>query len=89
MLVKYFDREGGREMEQQPSKDEQKDWAELRLDRVTTTNRICSNLVSAGILLPSDIDRYKAVLQTYDPMTLVRVMIVSWQLKEAHEEAQH
>ncbi len=76
-------------MEQQSSKDEQKDWAEVRLDRVTTTNRICSNLVGAGILLPSELDRYKAVLQTYDPMTLVRVMIVSWQLREAHEEAQH
>ena len=89
MPVKYFDREGGREMEQQPPKDEQKDWAELKLDRVTTTNRICSNLVGAGILLPSEVDRYKAVLQTYDPRTLVRVMLTSWLLKEAHEEAQH
>ncbi len=89
VLVKYFDREGGREMEQQPPKDEQKDWAELRLDRVTTTNRICSNLVSAGILLPSDLDRYKAVLQTYDPVTLVKVLLESHQLREAHEEAQH
>ena len=70
-------------------KDEEKDLAELRLDREVVINRICSNLVSAGILLPSEVDRYKAVLQTYDPMTLVRVMIVSWQLKEAHEEAQH
>ncbi|MBA7583134.1 hypothetical protein ES708_25074 [subsurface metagenome] len=76
-------------MEQQPPKDEQKDWAELRLDRVTTTNRICSNLVSAGILLPSDLDRYKAVLQTYDPVTLVKVLLESHQLREAHEEAQH
>ena len=75
-------------MNQQPSKDE-KDWAELRLDRVTTTNRICSNLVSAGILLPSEVDRYKAVLQTYDPITLVKVLLESHQLREAHEEAQH
>ena len=70
-------------MSQQPSKNEK------RLDRVTTTNKICSNLVSAGILLPSEVDRYKAVLQTYDPMTLVSVMLVSHQLWEAHEEAQH
>ena len=69
-------------------KDE-KEWAELRLDREKTTNRICSNLVSAEILLPSEVDRYKALLQTYDPITLVSVMLVSHQLKEAHEEAQH
>ena len=69
------------------SEDEQKDWAELRLDRVTTTNRICSNLVSAGILLPSEVDRYKAVLQTYDPITLVKVLLVSHEIREAHQEA--
>ena len=76
-------------MEETLTATEQKDWAELRLDRVTTTNRICSNLVSAGILLPSEVDRYKAVLQTYDPIMLVKVLLESHQLREAHEEAQH
>jgi len=72
-------------MSQQPAKNENKDWAELRLDRVTTTNRICSNLVSAGVLQPSEVDRYKAILQTYDPITLVKVLLVSKEHKDAHE----
>ena len=76
-------------MSQQPSKNENKDWAELKLDRVTTTNSICSNLVSAGVLQPSEVDHYKAVLQTYDPMTLVKVLMVSREHKNAHEEAGH
>ena len=74
-------------MSQPPSKNENKDWAELKLDRVTTTNTICSNLVSAGVLQLSEVDRYKALLQTYDPLTLVKVLLVSREHREAHEEA--
>ena len=68
-------------------KDEHKDLALLRLDREKTINTICRNLVSADILLPSEVDRYKAVLQTYDPITLVKVLLESHQLREAHEES--
>ncbi len=75
----------GEKMSQQPSKNENKDWAELKLDRVTTTNSICSNLVSAGILLPAEVDRYKALLQTYDPLTLVKVLLVSKEHRAALE----
>ncbi len=77
----------GEKMSQQPSKNEGKDWAELKLDRVTTTNTICSNLVSAGVLQLSEVDRYKAVLQTYDPIMLIKVLLVSREHKAAHEEA--
>ena len=68
-------------------KDEHKDWAELRLDRVSTTNTICRNLVAAGVLLPEDVERYKGVLQKYDPIALVSVLLESHQLRETHEES--
>lgn len=68
-------------------KDENKDWADLGLDRAITTNRICRNLMSASTLLPSEVRRYKAVLQAYGPITLVKVLLVSHQLREAHEES--
>ncbi|MBA7621319.1 hypothetical protein ES703_28679 [subsurface metagenome] len=71
-------------------KDEHKeDWAELKLDRVTTTNTICRNLVAAGVLLPAEVERYKGVLREYDALRLVEVLIESHQLRETHEEAQH
>ncbi len=70
-------------------KDEHKDWVELRLDRQTTINTICRNLVDAGVLLPEEAERYKGVLREYDPLTLVKVLLESHQLREAHEEAQH
>ena len=40
-------------------------------------------------MLPEEQERYKKVLRGYDAVTTVKVMLVSWQLKEAHEEAQH
>jgi len=70
------------------SEDENKDWAELRLDRVTTSDTICRNLVAAGVLLPAEVERYKGVLAKYDPLTLVSVLLESHQLRETHEEAQ-
>ncbi|MBA7500013.1 hypothetical protein ES704_02765 [subsurface metagenome] len=76
-------------MEQQPSKDEHKDWAELRLDREKTANSICQNLVAAGVLLPAEVERYKGVLRKYDALKLVKVLLESWLLRETHEEVQH
>ncbi|GAI67867.1 unnamed protein product [marine sediment metagenome] len=72
------------------SKNEDKQtWLELRLEQGQVINTICKNLITAGVLLPEEQERYKMVLRGYDVMTTVRVMLVSWQLKEAHEEAQH
>ncbi|MBA7524811.1 hypothetical protein ES705_16955 [subsurface metagenome] len=61
---------------------------EIRLDQEMTINTICRNLVAAGILLPEEVDRYKGVLAKYDPLTLVKVLLESHLLREAHEEAQ-
>jgi len=72
------------------SKNEDKQtWLELRLEQGKVINTICQNLITAGVLLPEEQERYKVVLRGYDTITTVRVMLVSWQLKVAHEEAQH
>jgi len=76
-------------MNQSLSKNEHKKWVELRLDQDTTINTICRNLISAGVLLPEEAERYKGVLAKYDPLSLVKVLVESHQLREAHEEAQH
>ncbi|MBA7563297.1 hypothetical protein ES708_04952 [subsurface metagenome] len=77
-------------MNQQLSRNEDKQtWLELRLEQGKVINTICQNLITAGVLLPEEQARYKIVLRGYDAITTVKVMLVSWQLKEAHEEAQH
>ncbi len=77
-------------MNQQPSKDEDKQtWLELRLNQESTINTICQYLITAGILLPAEQERYKKVLRGYDAITTVKVLLESYLLKEAHEEAQH
>jgi len=77
-------------MEQQPSRNEDKSkWLELRLEQGKVINTICQNLITAGVLLPEEQERYKGVLRGYDAITTVKVLLTSWQLKEAHEEAQH
>ena len=70
------------------SRDEHKDFAEIKLDRTTTADNICRNLVAAGVLLPEEVERYKKdVLQKYNPITLVSVLLESHQLRETHEES--
>lgn len=55
----------------------------LALTREGITQIIISNLVQAGILLPDETARYRKVLETYDDMTLLRVLVYSHELKEA------
>ncbi|GAI69158.1 unnamed protein product [marine sediment metagenome] len=62
---------------------------EIYLDQEQTMETICENLISARILLPAEKDRYKAVLRRYDLITIVKVLIESHMLKEAHEAVQH
>ncbi len=77
-------------MNQHLSRNENKQtWLELRLNQDTTINTICQYLITAGVLLPEEQARYKMVLRGYDAITTVKVLLTSWQLKEAHEEAQH
>ncbi|GAI67758.1 unnamed protein product [marine sediment metagenome] len=77
-------------MNQPPSRNEDKQpWLELRLNQDRTINTICQNLITAGILLPEEVERYKGVLRGYDAITTVKVLLESHLLREAHEEAQH
>ncbi len=59
---------------------------ELNLTREQVKNRICESLVQAGVLLRSEIPRYEKILDTYNDITLLQVMIVSWQLRETGGE---
>jgi len=75
-------------MEQQPSRNEDKQkWLELRLNQETTINTICQYLITAGVLLPQEQERYKSVLRGYDAVTTVKVLLTSWQLMESVKEA--
>lgn len=59
---------------------------QLNLTRERASAQIVENLVEAGVLLRSEAPRYRKVLESYDSMTLLRVMLVSWQLREAGGE---
>ncbi len=59
---------------------------DLNLTRGQVKNRICETLIQAGVLLRSEVTRYDKVLDSYDSMTLLRVMVVAWQLREAGGE---
>ncbi len=59
---------------------------ELNLTRGQVKNRIFENLVQAGVLLRSEIPRYEKILETYNDITLLQVMVVSWELREAGGE---
>ena len=54
-----------------------------QLTREQVTETIIENLIQAGVLLRSETDRYRSVLETYDYMTLLRVLVHSHELKEA------
>jgi len=76
-------------MNQQLSRNEDKQkWLELRLEQGKVINTICQNLIAAGVLLPEEQERYKALLRGYDAITTVKVLLTSWQLREAIKEAE-
>lgn len=58
----------------------------LNLTPEVVKHRVCENLIEAGVLLRGEVPRYRKVLDTYDSMTLLQVMLVSWQLREAGGE---
>jgi hypothetical protein len=75
-------------MNQQPSKNEDKQtWLELRLEQGKVINTICQNLITAGVLLPEEQERYKVVLRGYDAITTVKVMLISHELRDSILEA--
>ena len=75
-------------MNQQPSKNEDKQtWLELRLEQGKVINTICQNLITAGVLLQEEQERYKVVLRGYDAITTVKVMLISHELRDSILEA--
>lgn len=59
---------------------------QLSLTRERAKEQIVENLLSAGVLLRDEVSRYEKVLDTYDNLTLAKVMVVSHQLREAGGE---
>jgi len=59
---------------------------ELSVTREGTKAQIFENLISAGVLLRSEITRYGKVLDSYDNLNLERVLIASHWLREATGE---
>jgi len=57
----------------------------LNLTRGRAKEQICENLISSGVLLRAEIARYGKVLDTYDNLTLARVLVVSHELREVRE----
>jgi len=58
---------------------------ELNLTREKAKAQICENLISAGVLLRGEVARYGKVLDTYDNLTLARVLVASHEIREARE----
>jgi len=58
----------------------------LNLTPEVVKHRTCENLIEAGVLLRSEVPRYRKILDSYDSMTLLRVMIVSHELRETGGE---
>ena len=59
---------------------------ELNLTPEVVKNRICENLIQAGVLLQSEVPRYRKTLDIYDSLTLLRTMLVSHELREVSLE---
>ena len=59
---------------------------EVLLTREQAINTITNNLVKAGILLRGEAQRYRKVLESYDNLTLVKVLLYSHQFTEAGGE---
>ena len=53
----------------------------LNLTREQVTETIISNLVQAGILLTREAGHYRGVLETYDNITLLKVLFKSQELR--------
>ncbi|KKK67762.1 hypothetical protein LCGC14_2950850 [marine sediment metagenome] len=59
---------------------------QLNLTRERASAQIVENLIGAGVLLRSEVPRYRKVLDSYDNLTLARVLLVSHELREAGGE---
>ena len=53
----------------------------LNLAREVVAETIISNLIQAGVLLQSEAVRYRGVLETYDNITLLKVLFHSQVLR--------
>ena len=64
----------------------EKNQMQLNLPRETQKAQTIENLISAGVLTRSEVARYDKVLNSYDNLTLARVLVVSHELREAGGE---
>ena len=60
---------------------------QLNLTRERASAQIVENLIGAGVLLRGEVARYSKVLDSYDNLTLARVLVVSHELREAGGES--
>ncbi len=59
---------------------------QLNLTRGRANAQIVENLIGAGVLLRGEVARYSKILDSYDNLTLARVLVVSHELREAGGE---
>ncbi len=60
-----------------------KEQMQLNLTREQVTETIITHLIQAGVLLRSEVDRYRKILATYDNLTLINVLVSAKELREA------
>ncbi|GAI61561.1 unnamed protein product [marine sediment metagenome] len=54
----------------------------LSLTREGAKKQVIESLMSAGILLRDEVDRYGKLLDSYDNLTLTRVLVMAHSLRE-------
>lgn len=65
-----------------PDGNGRKEAMSLGLSREQVTETTISNMIQAGALLPSEADRFRRVLDTYDNISLLKLLIFSKELRE-------
>ncbi|GAI61601.1 unnamed protein product [marine sediment metagenome] len=63
-----------------------KERMQLNLTRERATAQTIENLITAGVLLRSEVARYEKVLDSCDNTQLVRLLLASHELREASGE---
>ena len=58
----------------------------LNLTREQVTNTIITNLLEAEVLLSPETNRYRKVLEDYNDISLLKVLICSHQWKEVQDD---
>ncbi|MBA7538272.1 hypothetical protein ES705_30547 [subsurface metagenome] len=62
---------------------------DLPMSREQVINTTLHYLIEAGVLLTSETNRYRKVLESYDNFQVVMCLLYSRCLKELHDDTQH